>query len=89
METLIHVLLVGFAVGYITELASELLDIYIEPKNLKQFASVPLALGGLILMGHLDWQLIVTAPAAAFVALAMMRIVNRPVILQNVAQRRV
>jgi len=88
METLIHVILVGFAVGYVTELVSELLDIYIEPKMFKQIATVPLAIGGLILLGNLDWGLVVTAPAAGFVALSMMRIVNRPVILQNVAQRR-
>jgi hypothetical protein len=88
MDTFISVLLVGMAVGYITELLSSLLEMYIEPKTLKMWLTVPLSLGGLYLMlGTLTWQLAVLAPAAGFFALAVMAVVNRPVILQNVAQR--
>lgn len=88
MDTFIAVLLVGMAVGYITELISSLLEPFIEPKTLKMWLTVPLSLGGLYLLTNtLDWKLAVLAPAAGFFALAVMAVVNRPVILQNVAQR--
>jgi hypothetical protein len=88
MDTFISVLIVGMAVGYITEFFSSLLEPFIDPKNLKMALTVPLSLGGLYLMlGTLTWQLVVLAPAAGFFALAVMAVVNRPIILQNVAQR--
>lgn len=88
MDTFISVLIVGMAVGYVTELASSLLEAFISPKTLKMLLTVPLSLGGLYLItGTLDWQLVVMAPASGFFALAIMAVVNRPVILQNVAQR--
>lgn len=87
MDILITVIIVGMAVGYVTELLSNLLEFYITPKTLKLITSTPLSVGALYLLGIFDWTLIVLAPAAAFFALATMSIVNRPVILQSVAQR--
>lgn len=89
MDTFLHILIIGFAVGYVTELAGDLLIDYVDARILKQSATLPLAFGGLLLFGYFDWTLVVTAPAAGFVALAIMKIVNRPVILQSVAQRRI
>jgi hypothetical protein len=87
MDTLISVLIVGMAVGYLTELASSLLELFISPKTVKMVFTVPLSLGGLYLLGYFDWSLVVLAPAAGFTALALMSVVSRPVILQSVAQR--
>jgi hypothetical protein len=87
MDTLITVIVIGMAVGYVTELLSNLLELYITPKTLKLVTSTPLSVGAFYLFGIFDWTLIVLAPAAAFFALAAMSIVNRPVILQSVAQR--
>ena len=88
MDIFISVILVGMAVGYVTELLSSLLEDYISPKNLKMILTVPLSLGGLYLsLGTLNWSFVVLAPASGFFALAVMSVVNRPMILQNVAQR--
>lgn len=88
MDIFISVLLVGMAVGYVTELASSLLELYVSPKTLKMVLTVPLSLVGLYFMtGALDWRLAVLAPASGFFALAIMAVVNRPVILQSVSQR--
>lgn len=87
MDILISVIIAGMAVGYVTELLSTLLDFWVEPKTVKMITTVPLATGALYLLGIFDWSLVVLAPASGFLALAIMSVVNRPVILQNVAQR--
>lgn len=87
MDILIHVLIAGMAVGYVTELLGSLLDSWVDPTTLKMWLTVPLSAGALFLWGHFDFTLITLAPAAGFFALVLMKVVNRPVILQNVAQR--
>jgi hypothetical protein len=87
MDTLIIVIIAGMAVGYVTEALSSLLEYWVEPKTLKLVLTIPLSVGALYFLGIFDLSVIALAPAAAFFALAVMSIVNRPVILQNVAQR--
>lgn len=87
MDTLIHVILAGMAVGYITELLGTILDSWVDSSLVKLWTTLPLSAGALYLFGHFDLTLITLAPAAGFFALVMMKVVNRPVILQNVAQR--
>lgn len=87
MDILISVIVVGMAVGYLTELSASLLELFLSPKTIKMLLTVPLSIGGLYLLGYFDWSLIVLAPAAGFVALSLMSIVNRPVVVQSVAQR--
>jgi hypothetical protein len=88
MDIFISVLLVGMAVGYLTELLASTLELFISPKTLKMILTVPMSAGGLYLFtGTLDWSLVVLAPAAGFFALAIMSVVNRPIILQSVQQR--
>lgn len=87
MDTLIHVILAGMAVGYVTELLGTILEPWVDSSLLKMWATLPLSVGALYLLGHFDLTLVTLAPAAGFFALIIMKVVNRPVILQNVAQR--
>lgn len=87
MDMLIHVILAGMAVGYITELLGTILDTWVDPTLLKLWTTLPLSVGALYLLGHFDLTLVTLAPAAGFFALIIMKVINRPVILQNVAQR--
>jgi hypothetical protein len=88
MDTLISIILVGFAVGYLIEFLGDLFQFYLDPALIKKWGSLPLSVGGCFLLEGFTLGTIVMAPAAAFVGLGVIKLLNRPIILQNVAQRR-
>jgi hypothetical protein len=85
MDILISIVITGMAVGYITELLSSLVS---NPKLIKMILTLPLSVLSLWLLGYLGVQLFVGAFAAAFFALFALLIVNRPVSVTNLTNRR-
>jgi predicted MFS family arabinose efflux permease len=89
VNLLVIALLAGAATAFCTELIGELVDRWADPRPVKLVLTVPLAAGACWLLGLQPLQLVVPTLAAAFVALAVIRWLNRPVQVQQVVQRRV
>lgn len=83
MEFLFNVIIVGFAVGYITELVSSFLASYVSTSLTKKLLTLPLGLLFSWLAGVQGALLFIAPPAAGFVALVIMTLINRPVVLQS------
>lgn len=90
MSNLIMIaLLAGAATAFSTEALGVLTDYTpFDPSKVKGIATLPFAALFCWLLGLQGTQLIVPALAAAFVALAVMRWLNRPVQVQQVVNRR-
>jgi len=86
MDLLIFVIITGMAAAYTLELLTSLLGTFISPRIIKQFLTLPLAILGCWLFNVTGLTLAVASPAAAFVALAIMLFINRPVSV--ITQRR-
>lgn len=82
-DTLISVLLVGFAVTYIVELLDlSYLGAWISKASMNTYFTLPLSFGGIFVLSQtFYWQMLVTVPAATFVALALSKYINKPVIV--------
>ena len=87
MDILIQVVIVGMAVGYLTELIGSLLASWVSSGNTKRALTLPL--GALLgwWIGVEPHLLILVAPAAGFLALVVLSIVNRPVVLSGSNRR--
>jgi len=87
MELLLQTVLVGMAVGYLTELISSLLSFRISSGTTKRALTLPLgALFGWWI-GVEPHLLVLVAPAAGFFALAVLSVINRPVVLSGAGRR--
>jgi len=78
-DLLISVALVGIAVTYIIEFIDLVTAGFFGVSVLNKFLSLPLSVGGLFVLGTTDIQLTVAAPATAFVALFISKLINQPV----------
>lgn len=87
MDILIETILVGAAVGYVTEFLVSLAD-WLGNKFVKALLTISLSVGAFYLLGHFDTRLVVLAPAAGFFALVVLSLVTKPVAIQNIANRR-
>ena len=76
MENFFYIIIVAAAVAYVLELIVAFLPI--SPSLVKLILTLPLSTGGLFLLNVSLPYLIVCAPAATFVALAMLKLVNKP-----------
>lgn len=88
MEFLIQIIIAGMAVGYVTEFVAGLLDRWVSSTITKRVTTLPMGLIFSWLLGIEGLALIVATPAAGFLALAVLSLVNRPVVL-NAGNRRV
>jgi hypothetical protein len=81
MELLIQVILIGMAVGYLTELVSSLLSSWVGTGTTKKALTLPL--GALLgwWIGVEPHLLVLVAPGAGFLALVVLSLINRPVVL--------
>lgn len=87
MDLLIQILIIGMAVGYLTELIGSLLASWVSSGTTKRTLTLPLgALFGWWI-GVAPHLLVLVAPAAGFFALAVLSIVNRPVVLSGSNRR--
>jgi hypothetical protein len=78
-DLLISVALVGVAVTYIVEFIDLVTSGFFGVSILNKFLSLPLSVGGLFVLENNDLKLIVTAPATAFIALFISKLINQPV----------
>ena len=75
VDYLLAVLIVGLAVSYFVELV----DVgFFLRRTINMVLPIPLSIGGLYLLGYWDTSLIVTVPAAIFVALYIGKQLNKP-----------
>lgn len=88
MDILIAVIISGFAVGYVVELVSSLLDSWVSPRLIKLLLTLPSSLVFLWTLGFNGPHFFVGSLAAAFVSLATMLFVSKPVEVTQVVNRR-
>jgi hypothetical protein len=88
MEFLLNVIVVGMAVGYVTEFISGLLSKWMSSSATKRLTTLPLSALFLWILGTEFTSLIVGVPAAGFFALVILSFINRPVLI-NSGNRRV
>jgi hypothetical protein len=91
MSELTTVIVIGFAVGFTTELIGLPFDRWtsLDTRAIKQFLSAPI--GALIayLLGVTGiWNIVVDGVAASFVSLVILNWMNRPVQIQQVVSGR-
>ena len=78
-DLLISVVLVGVAVTYTVEFLDLVTTGFFGVSVLNKFLSLPLSVGGLFVLDTTDVKLAVAAPATAFVALFISKLINKPV----------
>lgn len=83
MELLLIVVIAGMATGYVTELAASLTADWWSTSITKRVLTIPLGVLFSWLLGVTGLALVVTAPAAGFLALVVMSIINRPVVVSG------
>jgi hypothetical protein len=88
MDIFFYTVVAGMAVTYVSELIGSTVERLFDPRLLKRIISLPLSVGATWLIGLHGIRLAVVAPAAGFFSLAIMIILNRPVHVQQVVQRR-
>jgi len=79
MTTIIELFISALAVAYVLGA----IDAYFDVGKLKGFVALPFAVGVLYLMGYLWIDIVILAPASAFVALAITMLLDRPQIVQT------
>jgi hypothetical protein len=89
VNLLIITLLAGAATAFSTEVVGAISDFWIfDPKTVKALSALPFAALFCWLLGLQMLALVVPSLAAAFLSLAVMRWLNRPVQVQQVVSRR-
>jgi len=81
METFFEVVLAGSAVAYIVE--AILLILTIPAGFVKGIFTLPLATLAMWIFSGFQLHLFISAPAASFIALALMKLVNKPTVVQT------
>ena len=87
MDILIQTVLSGLAVAYVVEFLTSLVESFISARLIRQVVTPPLAFYGCWLFSITGFPLIVCGLAASFVAMLLMKLVNKPVVT-NVNTRR-
>jgi ABC-type bacteriocin/lantibiotic exporter with double-glycine peptidase domain len=84
MDILIVVLISGMATSYITEFIGSFMN---SDRWLKRILTLPLAVVSCWIMGVTGLQLVVVGLASAFVSLAILLLLNRPVTINTITRR--
>lgn len=79
MDTLIEILITALSISYVIGA----IDAYFDLGKLKGFIALPLATGIFYLFGYFWQDILVLAPAASFVSLAIMMLLDRPQTIQT------
>lgn len=88
MDTLFVVIISGMAVSYFVEFLNNTAGEYFSPRVIKLVLTAPLSYFACWLLGLVGFSLAVSGLAAAFISLALLQFVNRPVIVNNLSTRR-
>jgi hypothetical protein len=78
METLIDLLLATLFTSYFMGA----IDAFIDLRKLKGLVSLALSVGVFYMMGYISYDLVILAPASAFLSLAVISILDRPITIQ-------
>lgn len=78
MEIIIYVALSGMAVAYLIELIQSFSSRAVSNKMLKQIITAPLSYLACWFFGIVGFQLAVCGIATAFIALALLLLINKP-----------
>jgi hypothetical protein len=78
MQTIIDLLLATLFVSYFVGA----IDAFIDLRKSKGFIALALSVGVFYMMGYLSYDLAILAPAGAFLSLAVMSLIDRPVTIQ-------
>jgi hypothetical protein len=87
MDILINIIVVGFAVAYLIELLTSFAESPAVVRVAKVVLTLPLSFLGCWYLDIIGFPLVVAGPAAAFVSLAVMVILNRPAPTQVINRR--
>jgi hypothetical protein len=79
MDTLIEILITAFSISYFIGAV----DAFFNLGKLKGFIALPIASGIFYLWGYFWQDILVLAPAATFVSLAIMMLLDRPQTIQT------
>lgn len=88
MDILFIVIISGMAVSYITELLSSVVGEYFSPRLIKLILTLPLSFVAVWFLDLTGFEVVVGGLAAAFFSLAVLQLLNRPVTIANIANRR-
>ena len=88
MDILFIVIISGMAVSYITELLSNVVGEYFSPRIIKLVLTLPLSFLSVWFLNLSGFEVVVGGFAAAFFSLAVLQLLNRPVTIANVSNRR-
>jgi hypothetical protein len=78
METLIDILLATLFTSYFVGA----IDAFIDLKKFKGFIALALSVGVFYMMGYISYDLAILAPGSAFLSLAIMSVLDRPITIQ-------
>jgi len=87
VNLLISVVLTGTAVPYVVEFIGLLSFDYLGTNFGQKYLTLPLSFGGLVSLGYWDKHLIVAVPAATFIAVMIVKWLNRPIPIQQPRRR--
>jgi hypothetical protein len=79
MDTLIEILITAFSISYFIGAV----DTFFNLGKLKGFIALPIASGIFYLWGYFWQDILILAPAATFVSLAIMMLLDRPQTIQT------
>ena len=78
METFIDILLATLFTSYFVGA----IDAFIDLKKFKGFIALALSVGVFYMMGYISYDLAILAPGSAFLSLAVMSVLDRPITIQ-------
>ena len=88
MDILFIAITAGMAVSFVTELLSNVAGSVISPRLIKLVLNLPLSLMACWFLDLQSFELVVGGLAAAFISLALLQLLNRPVTIQTLNTRR-
>jgi hypothetical protein len=88
VNLLVSIAITGIAVPYVVEFLGLLSFDYFGTNLGQKYLTLPLSFGGLYSLGYWNKQLIVATPAATFVAVVIIKWLNKPVATPQAPRRR-
>jgi hypothetical protein len=77
MDTLIWIIISGMAVAFTTELLIRVLQLWVAPRNVRVWGTVPLSLGACYLVGIPYPSIVVATFAVGFFSTTLLLIIDR------------
>jgi hypothetical protein len=83
MDLLLSVIIVGMAAGYVTETLAMLFD----RPYIRLLSTLSTSAAGLYFLGVWGTELVIATLAAGFFSAMLLKVINRPVVLNNSLRR--